>query len=182
MLSCNEGHHGGQSRPGCLPRDTRALRSPWATETMALKHLALRWEALSTGVGVPVTYTFVRHYLLTCCSQHSTLVHTLLHLCCAGVTAHVSHTPVLPTGYMTVPQTLPYLPEVTCHTLVTGTCVTQLTHSSVTVSGPSVLHPRLALWTPMVGLKPRKRHFTGPMFTHPPSTRLIWELPLPSEQ
>ena len=68
---------------------------------MALKNLALRWEALSTGVAVPVTYTFVRHYLLTCCSQHSTLVHTLLHLCCAGVPAHVSHTPVLPTGYMT---------------------------------------------------------------------------------
>lgn len=92
---------------------------------MALKHLALRWEALSTGVGVPVTYTFVCHCLLTCCSQHPTLLHTLLHLCCADVPAHVSHTPVLPTGYMMVPQTLPYLPEVTCHTLVTGTCVTR---------------------------------------------------------
>lgn len=136
---------------------------------MALKHLELRWESLSTGV-VPVTYTFVRHYLLTCCSQHPTLVHTLLHLCCAGIPAHVSHTPVLPTGYMTVPQTPPYLPEVTCHTLVTGTRVTQLTHSSMIVSGPSVTHPWLALRTPRVGLKPSKRHFTGLMFTHPPST------------
>lgn len=92
-----------------------------------------------------------------------------LPLCCAGVPAHVSDTPVLPPGYVMAPQTLPYLPEVTCHTLVTGTCVTQLAHSSVIVSGPSVLHPRMALWTPVVGLKPRKRHFTGPMFTHPPS-------------
>ena len=82
----------------------------------------------------------------------------------------MSHTPVLPTGYMMAPQTPPYLSEVTCHTLVTGIHVTQLTHSSMIVSGPSVLHPWLALWTPRVGLKPRKRHFIGLIFTHPPST------------
>lgn len=92
-----------------------------------------------------------------------------LSTCAVQVCLPVSHTPA--TGYVTVPQNPPYLPEVTCHTSVTGTCVTQLANfllcdSALAISALSTVE----LQTLRVELKLRERHFTGPMFTQPPST------------
>lgn len=158
---------GGQRAWGASPSGPLGL--PWAGSTVALKHLAF-W------VRSAQQWCWCACHLLTCLSPAAHLSLPSSHTSadspppvpCRGTC--LSHTHLHCSLVTGLSQTLPYLPEVTCHTPVTGTCATQLaSHFCATASGLSVPGPPSALQTLRVGLEPRERHFSSQTFTHPPS-------------